>query len=56
MTAFTAPKPVARNQCWQVQELNGTAVQSFGTKAEADAAALRIRSDLQRPVRVRRTA
>lgn len=50
------PKPTPRPQNWQVQELDGSPIDDFATEALANSAALMLRTDLQRPVRVRRTA
>ena len=53
---MSAPKPTPHVQNWQVQELDGTAVSDHMTEAIAKDAALVARTDLQRPMRVRRTA
>jgi len=53
---MNTPKPTPHVQNWQVQQLDGTSVSDHLTEAIAKEAALVARTDLQVPLRVRRTA
>ena len=53
---MSAPKPTPHQQNWQVQDLHGNTFGDHKTEDAARTAAVTVRTDLQRPVRVRRTA